>query len=119
MPTLRSSNVRQLHLDLAYVKPIAPAISRQYRRTVLVGGEIAVTFAERGEDRAFPTALASCFAKYLRELMVECINRWFCARVPGLQPTAGYFVDGHRFLDELTPHLATLAAPRERLVRVR
>ncbi len=83
------------------------------------GGDIAITFAERGEDRAFPTALASCFAKYLRELMVECLNRWFCARVPGLQPTAGYYVDGHRFLDDLQPHLVALAAPRERLVRVR
>jgi hypothetical protein len=82
-------------------------------------GTVTVTFAERGEDRAFPTALASCFAKYLRELMVECINRWFCARVPGLQPTAGYHTDGHRFLAELAPHLGALAAPRERLVRVR
>ena len=83
------------------------------------GGAITVTFAERGEDRAFPTALASCFAKYLRELMVECLNRWFCARVPGLQPTAGYHTDGRRFLADLTPHLGLLAAPRERLVRVR
>src|SRR5688572_29075618 len=83
------------------------------------GGVAMVTFAERGEDRAFPTALASCFAKYLRELMVECLNRWFCARVPGLLPTAGYFTDGHRFLDQLAPHLTELALPRERLVRVR
>lgn len=94
-----------------------PAVSayRLHRR----GGVVAVTFAERGEDRAFPTALASCFAKYLRELMVECINRWFCTRVPGLQPTAGYHVDGHRFLEDVAPHLAALALPRERLVRVR
>lgn len=82
-------------------------------------GDVTVTFAERGEDRAFPTALASCFAKYLRELMVECLNRWFCARVPGLAPTAGYFVDGHRFLDDLAPHAAALQVPRELLVRVR
>lgn len=82
-------------------------------------GAIAVTFAERGEDRAFPTALASCFAKYLRELMVECLNRWFCARVPGLRPTAGYHQDGHRFLADLSPHLQALALPRERLLRVR
>ncbi len=80
---------------------------------------IAITFAERGEDRAFPTALASCFAKYLRELMVEVMNRWFCARVPGLLPTAGYWVDGNRFLADLADHLGTLAIPRERLVRVR
>jgi ribonuclease HII len=80
---------------------------------------IAITFAERGEDRAFPTALASCFAKYLRELMVECLNLWFQERVPGLQPTAGYYVDGHRFLDDIAPHVSALALPRERLVRVR
>ena len=78
-----------------------------------------VTFAEQGEDRAFPTALASCFAKYLRELMVHVLNEWFAARVPGLVPTAGYYVDGHRFLADLEPHLPALAVPRERLVRVR
>lgn len=83
------------------------------------GRTAAITFAERGEDRAFPTALASCFAKYLRELMVECLNRWFQARVPGLQPTAGYYVDGHRFLAEVGPRLADLAVPTQRLVRVR
>jgi ribonuclease HII len=82
-------------------------------------GDVTVTFAERGEDRAFPTALASCFAKYLRELMVECLNRWFQARVPGLQPTAGYYTDGHRFLDDVGPHLQAAGLPRHRLVRVR
>ncbi|MBX3465096.1 MAG: hypothetical protein KF830_18150 [Planctomycetes bacterium] len=83
------------------------------------GGEVTVTFAEGGEARAFPTALASCFAKYLRELMVEVLNRWFQARVPGLAPTAGYFVDGQRFLGDLEPFLRTNALPRGRLVRVR
>ncbi len=80
---------------------------------------VTITFAEQGEDRSFPTALASCFAKYLRELMVHVLNDWFCARVPGLGRTAGYYVDGHRFLAEIEPHLPTLAVPRERLVRVR
>ena len=94
-----------------------PAIS-QYRLH-RDGDVITVTFAERGEDRAFPTALASCFAKYLRELMVACLNAWFCDRVPGLQPTAGYFVDGHRFLAEVEPHLGAWSLPRGRLVRVR
>lgn len=80
---------------------------------------VAITFAEQGEERAFPTALASCFAKYLRELMVETLNAWFLARVPGLRPTAGYYVDGHRFLADLEPHLPQLDVPRWRLVRVR
>lgn len=82
-------------------------------------GDVTVTFAERGEARAFPTALASCFAKYLRELMVEAMNRWFCARVPGLLPTAGYYTDGHRFLVDLEPYLQQTGLPRGRLVRVR
>lgn len=82
-------------------------------------GAITVIFAERGEDRAFPTALASCFAKYLRELMVRVLNRWFIDRVPNLKPTAGYFVDGHRFLDQVDPHVREHGLPRERLVRVR
>ena len=81
--------------------------------------DVMITFAERAEDRAFPTALASCFAKYLRELMIECLNRWFQAHVPGLKPTAGYYVDGHRFLDDVAQHVDALALPRHRLVRVR
>jgi ribonuclease HII len=80
---------------------------------------ITITFAERGEDRAFPTALASCCAKYLRELMVHVLNEWFRARVPDLLPTAGYYVDGHRFLADLEPHLPALSVPRGLLVRSR
>src|SRR5262249_38272248 len=42
-PTLRSSNVRRLRLDLDEVKRISPTIASQYRRTFLEGGEILVT----------------------------------------------------------------------------
>lgn len=80
---------------------------------------VTVTFAEKGDDRSFPTALASCFAKYVRELMVHVMNDWFCQRVPGLKRTAGYYVDGHRFLQDLAPHMRTLDLPTQRLVRVR
>lgn len=80
---------------------------------------VTLTFIDRGEDHSFPTALASCFAKYLRELMVHTMNRWFRERVPDLRPTAGYFGDGRRFLADLGPHLERLALPMGRLVRVR
>ena len=83
------------------------------------GDEIRVTFASQGEDRAFPTALASCAAKYLRELMVRVLNDWFRERIPDLKPTAGYYVDGHRFLADIEPHLDRLDIPLSRLVRVR
>jgi type I restriction enzyme S subunit len=43
IPTLRSSNVRHLRLDLDYVKPISRRVSDGYRRTVLQGDEVLVT----------------------------------------------------------------------------
>jgi hypothetical protein len=111
--------------DLAALRPGAsvsvvqeePAVS--IYRLLSEGETVTVTFAEQAEDRAFPTALASCCAKYLRELMVHVMNEWFRARVPGLAPTAGYFSDGHRFIDELEPHLGRLGVSRSLLVRVR
>lgn len=111
-------DLRQLRPD-AVVETIdeQPAVS-SYRMQI-AAGEVRITFAEKGENRAFPTALASCFAKYLRELMVEAMNQWFCARVPGLVPTAGYYSDGHRFLGDVEPLLRDSALPRARLVRVR
>jgi type I restriction enzyme S subunit len=43
IPTLRSSNVRHLHLDLKIVKRVSPKIADNYRRTLLRGGEVLVT----------------------------------------------------------------------------
>ena len=78
-----------------------------------------LTFAAQGEDRAFPTALASCFAKYARETLVHLLNRWFCGRVPGLKPTAGYYTDGRRFLRDIAAVLRKREFPRSLLVRCR
>jgi type I restriction enzyme S subunit len=43
VPTLRSSDVRHLRLDLANVKRISPEIADKYKRTFLQGGEVVVT----------------------------------------------------------------------------
>lgn len=85
------------------------------------GDDIAVrlTFAAGGEERAFPTALASCCAKYLRECLMTALNHWFAAYLPGLRPTAGYYVDGLRFLADVEDLVARKSLPRERLRRVR
>ncbi len=80
---------------------------------------VRISFAARGEDRAFPTALASCAAKYVRELMMECLNRWFLGRVPGLKRTAGYYTDGHRFLRDVACVTQEPGFPMEQLRRVR
>jgi hypothetical protein len=57
---------------------------------------VCVVFRMQGE-RFLPTALASMMAKYLRELAMRPFNEFWCARVPGLRPTAGYPTDSRRF----------------------
>jgi ribonuclease HII len=55
-----------------------------------------IAFRMKGEE-FLPTALASMTAKYLRELSMRAFNEFWCARVPGLRPTAGYPGDAPRF----------------------
>ncbi|MBK6942231.1 MAG: hypothetical protein IT453_20625 [Planctomycetes bacterium] len=78
-----------------------------------------IEYAIGAEALAFEVALASILAKYLRELFVEALNRWFVARVPHLTRTAGYYTDGLRFLEDLEREGALSATERARLVRVR
>lgn len=59
-----------------------------------------VAFACEAESSCMTVALASMVSKYARELFMARLNRWFAARVTGVRPTAGYPVDGERFLRE-------------------
>ncbi len=78
-----------------------------------------VHFREKGESAFFPTALASMLCKYLRELCMHSFNAWWCGRIAGLRPTAGYYNDGSRWLVDVEPHLGRLNVKREMLVRVK
>ncbi|MEM7310924.1 MAG: hypothetical protein AAF682_29915 [Planctomycetota bacterium] len=62
-----------------------------------------LVIVEKAEDRAFPVALASCLAKYARELVMGAFNAYFEELQPGLRPTAGYTTDGRRWLEEAEP----------------
>jgi len=61
---------------------------------------IEVGFRVRSEQY-LPAALASMIAKYLREVFMRAFNDFWCTRVPGLRPTAGYPGDSHRFKEEI------------------
>lgn len=76
-----------------------------------------VEFAKRGEERHLPVALASIFSKYVRELFMLLFNRYWGGHVPDLKPTAGYYTDGKRFLDDVGPHLERLGIEPSRLIR--
>ncbi|UCG48827.1 MAG: hypothetical protein JSU94_03415 [Phycisphaerales bacterium] len=73
-----------------------------------------------GADRRFlPVSLASMLSKYLRELLVGSLNRYFAGFGVDIRPTAGYWKDGLRFLDDLRTCLPHLQVDRTRLIRCR
>ena len=80
--------------------------------------EVEIRFATGGE--AFlPAALASMTAKYLRELAMLAENHFWCQRVDGLRPTAGYPVDARRFMAEIADCQRRLAIPDRIVWRVK
>ncbi len=81
------------------------------------GRELTVTFVVEAETRHLPVALASMTAKYTRELVMARLNRYFQSHLPELKPTAGYFKDGRRYIDDIAPLITRLRIDRDCLVR--
>lgn len=94
---------------------------RQAYRIEERGGErrLEIRFQKEGEDASFPTALASMTAKYLRELHMRLLNRWWREHAPEVKATAGYPQDARRFLGEIEPVRRRLEVPMGMLVRSR
>jgi hypothetical protein len=89
-----------------------------YRLTEgLRGAEIR--FAVRAENAHLPVALASMVSKYVRELLMVLFNRFWAAKVPGVAPTAGYYVDGRRFYSQILPAVRQLGVDERMLYRTR
>ncbi len=80
---------------------------------------VRVVFAERCEERSFCVALASCFAKYGRELAMHAFNTFFGEFQPDLKPTAGYTTDGRRWLADAQPAMSLAGIEQGVLVRDR
>jgi len=82
-------------------------------------GAVEIRFQTRGEAACLPVALASMVSKYVRELFMELLNRWWAERVEDLKPTAGYYVDGKRFLADIDAAIGATGIDRSLLVRSR
>jgi ribonuclease HII len=65
------------------------------------GAAVRLIFAEKAEERVMPVALASMFAKYVREVLMHRFNAYWLARAPEVKATAGYWTDGQRFVKEI------------------
>ncbi len=69
---------------------------------------VRIDFEVRADDIYLPASLASMASKYLREQLMVSLNGYFLEKCSKLKPTAGYWTDGKRFLNDLktiAPHI--------------
>lgn len=80
---------------------------------------MTVSFLQGAEERHLPVALASMTAKYVRELLMLRLNRYFRSFLPELKPTAGYVQDGRRYVREIESVIRSEGLSRGSLIRSR
>jgi ribonuclease HII len=80
---------------------------------------IRVHFIVGADSKYLPVALASMASKYLREVLVDNINRYFRGFSDSLKPTAGYWKDGLRFIEDLKTHIPGVHFNENQLIRCR
>lgn len=78
---------------------------------------LRIRFVEKGDQRWLAVALASCLAKYARELEMGAFNAYFGRLDPSLAPTAGYVQDGRRWLADSAAARARIGLADDVLVR--
>ncbi|RKY24575.1 MAG: hypothetical protein DRP62_03445 [Planctomycetota bacterium] len=83
------------------------------------GRRMRLHFVAGADERFLPVSLASMISKYLRELLVSNINRYFAGFCADLRPTAGYWKDGLRFIEDLKKNIPHTQFDNNQLVRCR
>jgi len=103
-------------MDLAIIRE-SPVVS-SYE---LKAGEetMRVHFVVSADQQYLPVSLASMVSKYLREVLIGCMNRYFTGFNPNIKPTAGYWEDGLRFIEDLKTNLPHIRFSKNQLIRCR
>ena len=83
------------------------------------GRGMRLHFVVGADERFLPVSLASMTSKYLRELLIGSINRYFNGFCADLKPTAGYWTDGLRFIEDIRTNLPNVRFDKEQLIRSR
>ncbi|MHC4394411.1 MAG: hypothetical protein ACYS1A_02030 [Planctomycetota bacterium] len=81
--------------------------------------QMRLHFVVGADKRFFPVSLASMVSKYLRELLVYNINHYFAGHCARLKPTAGYWKDGLRFIEDLKKNIPHVQFDSNQLIRSR
>jgi hypothetical protein len=80
---------------------------------------VRLIFREKGETHCMSVALASMLSKYLREGLMRRFNAFWRRYLPDVAPTAGYYNDGQRFLEDIDVKRKELGITDELLIRSR
>jgi len=83
------------------------------------GHAVRIVFREKAEAQCMSVAVASMLSKYLREALMRRFNAYWKSLLPNVQPTAGYYGDGVRFLHDISEKRRELGITDELLVRSR
>jgi len=88
---------------LSEILPGAPlrALEEGPKRSAYSAGNRYIEFLVGADGIRLETALASMFAKYIRESAMGLFNGWWAEKVPGIRATAGYPQDAKRFIREI------------------
>jgi ribonuclease HII len=80
---------------------------------------IRVHFIVGADGKFLPVALASMTSKYIREVLVDNINGYFMGFNGSLKPTAGYWKDGLRFIEDIKTYIPNVHFNANQLIRCR
>lgn len=83
------------------------------------GRQMRLHFAVDADAKFLPVSLASMVSKYLRELLIYSINQYFAGFGAALRPTAGYWKDGLRFIEDLQKTIPHVEYDSSQLIRCR
>jgi ribonuclease HII len=104
------------HTELTILRESAAASSYELKTK---SKKMRLHFAVGADERFLPVSLASMVSKYLRELLIDNINRYFACFHANLKPTAGYWKDGLRFVEDLKTNLPHIQFDSNQLIRCR
>ncbi len=80
---------------------------------------VRLHFIVGADGKYLPVALASMASKYIREVLVDNINRYFRGFSDSLKPTAGYWKDGLRFIEDIKTYIPGVHYNANQLIRCR
>jgi len=109
-------------LDMAILSETDQVSSYQLTGRGRAGGagrQVRVHFLVGADGQSFPVSLASMVSKYVRELLVAGMNRYFGGLCSDLRPTAGYWQDGLRFIDDIKTRRPDVQIDSHMLIRCR